>query len=159
MYIWAALKILQHCLHEQWWIKGSLIYQQCINTLSKTVCELNWVLQGFSLPLSLVLMEGRAVNSIRQPSPVISRLATMDSRGAEGEKMDSSMCLWQIPVQHNEAHRHSGSCDSFLRPDGTLCYPSQPHRGPRSTPTAGTEILIHWWPSAPAGCNLRAFSL
>lgn len=33
------------------------------------------------------------------------------------------MCHWQIPVQRNEAHRHSGSCDSFLRPDGTQCYP------------------------------------
>lgn len=41
--------------------------------------------------------------------------------GGSGE--DSKWSAWQIAGQPNEVHHYFGSCDNFLRPDGTICYP------------------------------------
>lgn len=100
----------------------------------------------FFIPTRLQQIESKAATHLHpQPSLVISRLATMGSGGLEGEKM--AMCLWQIPVQRNEAHRHSGSCDSFLRPDGTQCI-QETSSWHLEHPIAGAEICTHWWPTA-----------
>ena len=73
---------------------------------------------------------------------ITSRL-TSGHNGLWGGGWGGAMCRWQIPLQRNEAHRHSGSCDTFLRPDGTQCYP----RG---------LILV---PPAPRCCNRNLYSL
>lgn len=76
-----------------------------------------------------------------------------DQERGGGSVEDSKWSAWQIAGQPNEVHHYFGSCDNFLRPDGTICYP----RGLilAAVDYKQPELKMPWWPD-DTGCNLWA---
>lgn len=68
-------------------------------------------------------------------------------RRGNGRWEETKWSAWQIAGQPNEFHHYFGSCNNFLRPDGTICYPRDLiQAGSSSFQTARIKnAMMTWW--------------